>query len=213
MKLIGMLDSPFVRRVAITLRWLGVEFDHQALSVFVDFERFHQINPLVKAPTLVCDDGTVLMDSSIILQYVELNTNAKASLHLQSSERLGASMQLIGAAQATAEKLVQFYYEKNVRPPEARFADWEARIVKQIQDGYRFMESLLQGDFKAEDGFELNQATIAVVATVNFHEEKQLNILDISQFPALQKLWKVCESTDLFKAFPPVGPESLSLKA
>lgn len=26
---------------------------------------------MVKAPTLVCDDGTVLMDSTLILQYAE----------------------------------------------------------------------------------------------------------------------------------------------
>ena len=58
MKLIGMLDSPYVRRVAVSLQLLGVPFEHQSLSVFRTFDQFRQINPVVKAPTLVTGDGT-----------------------------------------------------------------------------------------------------------------------------------------------------------
>ena len=80
MKLIGMLDSPYVRRVAISLEVLSVHFEHEAVSVFSTFEKFQAINPVVKAPTLVCDDGEVLMDSSLILQYVEARTPHRRSL-------------------------------------------------------------------------------------------------------------------------------------
>ena len=51
MKLIGMLDSPYVRRVAISLKSLGLPFEHHSLSVFSTFEQFKAINPVVKAPT------------------------------------------------------------------------------------------------------------------------------------------------------------------
>lgn len=71
MLLIGMLDSPYVRRVAISLEYLNVSFEHKAVSVFGAFEEFKSINPVVKAPSLVCDDGEVLMESSLILQFVE----------------------------------------------------------------------------------------------------------------------------------------------
>ena len=63
MQLIGMLDSPFVRRVAIALRLLDLPYEHRPLSVFRNFQAFSLFNPMVKAPTLVLDDGTVLMDS------------------------------------------------------------------------------------------------------------------------------------------------------
>ena len=69
MQLIGMLDSPYVRRTAIALRLMGLPFEHRSLSVFSTFEQFRAINPVVKAPSLVCDDGTVLMDSTLILDY------------------------------------------------------------------------------------------------------------------------------------------------
>ncbi|WP_347329100.1 glutathione S-transferase N-terminal domain-containing protein, partial [Ralstonia pseudosolanacearum] len=71
MKLIGMLDSPYVRRTAISLKLLGLPFEHAPVSVFRHFDAFRAINPVVKAPTLVCDDGTVLMDSTLILDYAE----------------------------------------------------------------------------------------------------------------------------------------------
>ena len=57
MQLIGMLDSPYVRRVAISLRLLAIPFEHKAVSVFKNFEQFKQINPVVKAPSLVCAMG------------------------------------------------------------------------------------------------------------------------------------------------------------
>ena len=64
MRLIGMLDSPYVRRVAVSLRFMDLPFSHEAVSVFRHYEQFSAINPVVKAPTLVTDDGVTLMDSS-----------------------------------------------------------------------------------------------------------------------------------------------------
>lgn len=80
MKLIGMLDSPYVRRVAISLAAYGVAFEHRPLSVFSDYAAFAELNPAVKAPTLLLDDGTVLMDSTLILHYLEAQADAAAKL-------------------------------------------------------------------------------------------------------------------------------------
>ena len=71
MRLIGMLDSPYVRRVAISLRLMELPFSHEALSVFRNYDAFAAINPVVKAPTFVTDDGVVLMDSALMLEYLE----------------------------------------------------------------------------------------------------------------------------------------------
>ncbi|WP_273744534.1 glutathione S-transferase N-terminal domain-containing protein, partial [Burkholderia mallei] len=65
MKLIGMLDSPFVRRVAISAKLLGLPFEHHSISVFRQFDAFKSFNPVVKAPTLLTDDGTMLVDSDL----------------------------------------------------------------------------------------------------------------------------------------------------
>ena len=70
MQLIGMLDSPYVRRVAIALIVARTPFDHRPISLFRHIDQFSKLNPLLKAPTLVTDDGTALMDSSVILDYL-----------------------------------------------------------------------------------------------------------------------------------------------
>ena len=71
MQLIGMLDSPFVRRVAVSMRMLGIEYEHNPLSIFRTYDEFRSVNPLVKVPTLVCDDGEMLIDSSLIISHLE----------------------------------------------------------------------------------------------------------------------------------------------
>jgi glutathione S-transferase len=62
MLLIGHYDSPFVRRIAVTLRTYGMAYDHEAWSTFGDADKIARHNPLRRVPTLVLDDGTVLVE-------------------------------------------------------------------------------------------------------------------------------------------------------
>ena len=73
MILIGGLGSPFVRRVAITLRVYGIAFEHRPLSAAKPDERvqLHAINPLVRVPALVTEDVGTLVDSGTILDYLD----------------------------------------------------------------------------------------------------------------------------------------------
>ena len=100
MKLIGMLDSPYVRRAAISAKCLGITLEHQSVSVFRHFEQFQQINPVVKAPTLVLDDGEVLMDSTLIIDYLETLAQ-KSLMPAEPGQRLRA-LRLIGLALAAS---------------------------------------------------------------------------------------------------------------
>jgi glutathione S-transferase len=71
MLLIGMFDSPFVRRVAISMKLLGIPFEHGNWSVGKDFDRIRNYNPLGRVPTLVTNSGETLMESSAILDYLD----------------------------------------------------------------------------------------------------------------------------------------------
>jgi glutathione S-transferase len=139
MKLVGMLDSPYVRRVAISLQLLGLPFEHRPLSVFGAFDTFARLNPVVKAPTLVCDDGTVLMDSSLILQYAEALATPR-SLLPTTQAALRHDLRLTGLALAACEKAVQLIYERELRPPERRHAPWVERITGQLVAAAREIE-------------------------------------------------------------------------
>src|SRR5271170_5696943 len=80
MQLIGMLDSPYVRRVAATLLTADVAFGHRPISLFRHIEEFSRISPLLKAPTLVAEDGSVLLESNVILEYLATISPAVAAL-------------------------------------------------------------------------------------------------------------------------------------
>ena len=60
MILIGQYDSPYVRRVAVSLRILGFAHEHDTRSVFADFDAMRRINPLGRIPSLVLDRKSVV---------------------------------------------------------------------------------------------------------------------------------------------------------
>ena len=143
MQLIGMLDSPYVRRVAISLRLLGLPFEHRAVSVFRHLDTFRTINPVVKAPTLVCDDGEVLMDSTLILEYAQGLATAQGSLMPDAPAARPLALRRVGLALAACEKTVQIVYEHELRPPEKRHAPWLERVGTQLAAAYAALEESL----------------------------------------------------------------------
>lgn len=142
MRLIGMLDSPYVRRVAITLQQLGLAFRHESVSVFRGWDAFRAINPVVKAPSLVCDDGTVLMESSLICDYAEALARPRSLLPAAPAERAQA-LRLCGLALIACEKSVQLVYERSLRPEEKRHAPWTDRVTGQLATACAELEQAL----------------------------------------------------------------------
>jgi glutathione S-transferase len=91
MILIGMFDSPFVRRVAVSLKLLQVPFEHKNWSVGKDQMQIRKYNPLGRVPTLVLDDGEVLTDSGAILDYVDDRVGRDRALTRCTARRAGAA--------------------------------------------------------------------------------------------------------------------------
>jgi len=56
--------------VAIALIMAKTPFIRRPISLFRHIDQFSELNPLLKAPTLLTDDGVALMDSSVILDYL-----------------------------------------------------------------------------------------------------------------------------------------------
>jgi len=164
MKLIGMLDSPYVRRTAIGLKLLGLEFEHQPVSVFSTFDRFSRINPVVKAPTLVTDDGQALMDSTLILDYVATLAGSGARLLPQNAATPLRAIRLCGLALAACEKTVQIVYERQLRPAEKLHQPWVDRVSGQLLAAYAELEAdLARTPLAVEPGrIDFTGVTVAV---------------------------------------------------
>ncbi len=141
MQLIGMLDSPYVRRVAIALLRLGLPFEHKPLSLFRHIGEFRAINPLLKAPTLIADDGTVLVDSTLIVDYAEsLAPRAPRLMNPAAPAARLKSYRINGIAMTVNEKAVQFHYERRLRPPEKLHEPWLDRVRGQLEAGLDMLE-------------------------------------------------------------------------
>ncbi|HXS08322.1 MAG TPA: glutathione S-transferase [Rhizomicrobium sp.] len=140
MRLIGMLDSPYVRRVAVSLKLMQLPFELEQLSVFRNYGEFAAINAVVKAPTLVTDDGTVLMDSTLILDHAERLADPALSLMPREDRARDGALGIIGLALAANEKTVQIVYERNLRPPERQHQPWLDRVHGQLQQAYIALE-------------------------------------------------------------------------
>ena len=206
MKLIGMLDSPYVRRVAISLDVLGVPFEHEAVSVFSTFARFRQINPVVKAPTLICEDGGILMDSTLILQYVEATHFPQGSpLWSQDPRQRLLQFRAVAFASAAADKAVQFVYEKQLRPAAAQHGPWLDRVHGQFTAAFGALENLLA----AETGLtraEPHHASIWPAVVWQVSQSLIPDEVPAGRHPHLARLSEKSESSALFQRWLPVGP-------
>jgi len=196
MKLIGMLDSPYVRRVAISLELYGVEFVHEPLSVFRTFNEFAQINPVVKAPTLVLDDGTVLMDSTLILDYLETLAPSDKKLLPQAPAARARDLQRLGLALAACEKSVQIVYEHNLRPAEKQHAPWLDRVSSQLLAAYALLEKQLP------DSEALTQASITAAVAWSFSQFTVASVVRADAFPNLKRHAERLEEHPAFRKYP-----------
>jgi glutathione S-transferase len=200
-KLIGMLDSPYVRRVAISLRLLELRFEHQSISVFRDFAEFQQINPVVKVPTLICDDGEVLMDSTLILEYAEALSRPRTLLPAGTRE-LQHDLRLTGLALAATEKSVQLVYEHNLRPPEKRHEPWVSRVTGQILAAYSELEAEIARHPDLPTRSSIRQAGVTIAVAWHFTQQVIPDAVPAERFQHLVAYSAAAEALPEFRAAP-----------
>jgi glutathione S-transferase len=197
-----MLDSPYVRRVAVSLQLLGLPFEHRSISVFSTFEQFRQINPVVKAPSLVCDDGEVLMDSTLILEYAEGLSAASKSLMPSGAAERQHALRIIGLALAACEKSVQIIYERTLRPSEKLHQPWITRVQGQLLAACDALETELQRRPLAVTRQTISQAGVTTAVTWHFMHKMLPEVVEALRCPALQAFSAQAEKLDEFVAAP-----------
>lgn len=202
MQLIGMLDSPYVRRVAISLQLLGIRFEHRSLSVFRTFAQFQQINPVVKAPSLVCDDGEVMMESTLMLEYAEALAAPRKSLMPVDVRELQHALRIIGLSLAACEKNVQIIYERNVRPAEKLHQPWVDRVTGQLLAAYAALESEMQRTPFAVTSGTITQAGVTAAVAWHFTQMTLPEVISAGDYPTLGEFASRAESLSEFRSAP-----------
>ena len=201
MKLVGMLDSPYVRRLAITMRMLEIPFEHESRSVVAGYESFKDVNPLAKVPTLILDDGEMLIESSLIISYLE--SLSGRTLMPTGLDRQRRAWQLIAVALLGMDKAVARVYETEMRPEEYQYEPWLRRIEEQTAAAFDWLEEAAAGI--GDDAWffgEVSQADISTAVAWRFLQARAASLVLADQRPALAELGARAETLPEFVACP-----------
>ncbi len=205
MKLVGALSSPYTRRVAISLSELGVAFEHESVSVFDELNKFRGINPVVRAPTVFLDDGTMLMESNVIIEYFE-RTTGERSLWPRDDFARRRGTALLGLAQTACDKAVQLVYERELRPVEKQFQDWQDRVAAQVAAACELLERQIEAASLWLSRDRLTQAGITLAVVGTFMQHRIPDVLARCTLPKLFAFREEAEGLAVFRRWPQPAP-------
>jgi glutathione S-transferase len=209
MILIGQYDSPFVRRVAIALDIYGLPFEHRPWSTFGDADKLAAYNPLTRVPTLVLDDNTALVESGVMLDWLDEQVGPVRALI--PDRGLARRNQLRTSALTTglADKGVSLLYERVLHTQKS--AVWEERCRTQIGAVLAVLEAERAALatpywFGAAPG----HADIVVACVLRFIAEAHAGLFDRARYPALAGHAARCEALEPFRRYvqPLIPPKS-----
>lgn len=202
MQLVGMSDSPYVRRVAVSMKLMGIPFEHQSVSVFRHFDRFREINPVVKAPTLVCDDGMVLMDSTLILDYLEGLVAPERRLMPLSGDARREALRITGLALAACDKGVTLIYEREQRPAHKLHEAWYERALGQALAAYSALEDAVGRADPWLQGAVPGAADVVTAVAWRFGQYYNAELVPAWKYPSLAKYSAQAEALPAFESTP-----------
>ncbi|MEZ5531350.1 MAG: glutathione S-transferase family protein [Steroidobacteraceae bacterium] len=202
MTLIGMLDSPFVRRVAIAMDLCGLQFERLDWSVGRDFARIREFSPLGRVPALVLDGGEVLVESSAILDYIDERVGTQQALMPARGAERRDALGVIALAVGAAEKGREQIYENAFRPAEKRHEPWIERCRSQMHGALGELDRrcALRGDSPWLVAARMTHADIAVAVITTFLADSPVVALDTGAYPALRAFVARCEALPAFRA-------------
>jgi glutathione S-transferase len=199
MILVGQYDSPYVRRVAVSLLLLGFAYTHDQRSVFGDFDDMRRTNPLGRIPSLILDDGATLIDSGAILDWLdELVGPARALVPRDGVARRNA-LQVIALATGAIDKAGASGYERLIRPTQYRWPDWVERCRTQAAGALAALDKVAWGDAARPD-----QAMVTTVCLLRYVRMTDKDLAPVGRYQRLDALAEACEKLPAFATtYPP----------
>lgn len=144
MKLIGSLASPYVRKVRIVLAEKKLDYVFELENVWAPETRIALANPLGKVPCLLMEDGSALIDSRVIVEYLDTLTPVCKLLPAGGNGRERAEIKSWEAlADGIMDAGVLVRLERTLRAPERQSAEWIERQLSKLTLGLAAMEQRL----------------------------------------------------------------------
>jgi glutathione S-transferase len=199
MILIGQYDSPFVRRVAIAAKLHAIPYEHRTWSTFADADKIAPFNPLRRVPTVLLDNGEVLIDSFAILDWLDENAGHGQRLIASHGAERRRALKICALATGLADKSVSLLYERILHKETSQV--WIDRCRAQIADVLDELE--VDRDTRHAAwwfGDHIGHADIAVTCAIRFTREAHEGLFDAARWPALQGHFEKCESLEAFRS-------------
>jgi glutathione S-transferase len=117
--------SPFGRKIKIAAGVLGLDdqIEIQPADTTDPTDTVRKQNPLGKIPALVLEDGMVLFDSRVILEYLDHRAGGGRIVPTDASARF-AALRLQALADGMMDAAILLIYEGRWRPADRREAKW-----------------------------------------------------------------------------------------
>ena len=117
--------SPFGRKVKLALGILGLDKDVtiEKADPTDAADSIRQQNPLGKIPALIIEDGTVLYDSPVILEYLDHRAGGGKIIPKDPNARMKALV-LQALCDGILDAGILLVYEGRWRPPEMAVQKW-----------------------------------------------------------------------------------------
>jgi glutathione S-transferase len=205
MILVGQYDSPFVRRVAVTLHHYHMPFTRNTMSVFGDAKEMQKINPLIRVPALILEGGETLIDSGAIIDYLdELAGPARSLTPAHGPERRKV---LQGAALATGgcDKAVNIYLERRFHSAKTLSKEWQARCLSQLKAAVERLEEDCDTPWYYDS--HMSQADVSIGCMISFMKLRVPEAFPANNYPKLHALSLHCEMREEFVKSRPSAEE------
>jgi len=153
----------------------------------------------MRVPTLVLDDGTVLIESHAMLDYLDRLVGPDRALFPGDEPARHRNIRIAALATGLGDKVVSLFYEKRLH--EAVSRTWEARCLRQIGA----VLAMLERERAALGtpwwfGERFGHADIAVAAVLRILAEAHPGLFDMAAFPALAAHAAELEAEPVFRA-------------
>ena len=165
MKLIGSLGSPYVRKVRVVLAEKKLDYQFELENVWAPDTAISKLNPLGKVPSLVMDDGSVMIDSRVMVEYLDTLTPVCKLLPANSRDRADVKCwEALADGMIDAAVIVRL---ERLRPIELQSEDWVARQQGKVKLGLAALSDKL-GDLPYCMGKNYSLADVAVGCTLGW---------------------------------------------
>jgi glutathione S-transferase len=134
--------SPFVRKVRIAIELLGLDnrIEIREADLNDPADAIRRENPLGKIPALVRDDGSVLYDSRVILDYLDHLVGGHRVIPREPEARFDA-LRLQALCDGALDASVLIVYEGRYRPADMRVQGWIDRQAGKVERALTALEA------------------------------------------------------------------------